>query len=143
MPFWNRATRDPDLDAELKRLNQAVDDAVAARKAWMDAHMQQYSKHQVGDVLYDLTTGRCVGTVSALYRVHADDQRFDRSMSVDLQIRLGGLGNCHDNTSRQPHVSMGTAADLAACLAQRAEDAKRLPEQERNIASFEKWLERQ
>lgn len=142
MPFWNRAKRDPDLDAELKRLNQAVDDAVAARKAWMDAHMQQYSKHQVGDVLYDLTTGRCVGTVSALYRFHADDQRFDRSMIVDLEIQVSGLGY-HVNTSSQPHVSMGTAAELATYLAQRAEDAKLLPEQERNIASFEEWLERQ
>lgn len=127
----NRYDRDPALDAELKRLNQAVDDAVDARKAWMDGHMADYAQHQVGDVLYDLGTGQLVGTVSSFYRFHADDQRFDRSMSVDYQIEMAGWGNCYDNTSSQPGRRLGTAEELAAHLEQRAAYARRAVGNER------------
>jgi hypothetical protein len=105
----------PELDVELARLNQAVDDAVAARKAWMDAHMADYARFQVGEVVYDMRTGQLLGSISSLYRYHADDSRFDRSMSIDYQIQEPGWDNCYTNTSSL-HCHVGTAEQLAESL---------------------------
>lgn len=121
----NRYDSDPALDAEMKRLNQAVDDAVAARTTWMDAHMADYARHRLGDVLYNLENGQRVGVVSSLYRFHADDQRFDRSMSVDYRIQVDDYGTCFDSTSSQPLRRLGTVDELAADLERRAAAARR------------------
>jgi len=85
--------------AHLDELNDAVDKAVAARKQWMDDNMAAFAEFKVGDVVYDRTTGAWVGQISKLYRVHQDDPRFDRSMSVDYQFETSP--RCFDNTNRQ------------------------------------------
>lgn len=105
------------LDAELAALNKAVDDAVAARRAWMDAHMPDYARHRVGETLYDLNTGRELGTVSRLYRYwgEQDDPRYDTTMSVQYEIVVSNSHGVRvlDNTSRQPGLRYGNAAQLA------------------------------
>jgi len=91
-----------ELDADLRRLNAAVDAATTARKRWMDAHMTDYAKYQVGDVLFDLETGQSLGPVARLYRIHEGDVRYDTSMYVYYTFRSGL------NTSGQSGLSFGT-----------------------------------
>jgi hypothetical protein len=83
----------------LDQLNKAVDDAIATRKKWMDDHMVDYAKFQVGDEIYDGDTGRRLGVVTRLYRYHADrNPLLDRHMSIDYEFCVGK--NMFDNTSR-------------------------------------------
>jgi hypothetical protein len=113
------ATARQRLDAELAQLNEDVDRAIATRKAWMDAHMTDYARYQVGDVLYDLDTGRRLGTVVELYRYWGsqDDPRFDRSMAV--HYRYGS-----DNTSRQPGLRYGSHDEYVQECERRLERAR-------------------
>jgi hypothetical protein len=97
--------------AELERLNKGVTDAIAARKDWMDATMHEVGKFKVGDEIYDLGSGRLLGTVSRLYRYWSErDPRYDTSMSIDYEYHTGGI--CYDNTSRQRGVMFGTKDDM-------------------------------
>jgi hypothetical protein len=87
------------LDEELKALNAKVSEAIAERKAWMDAHMKDYAKWQIGEVLYNMETGQKMGTVSHHYRYSAEHQPFyDTSMSIDYTLETSP--GCFDNTSR-------------------------------------------
>jgi len=88
------------LRKELADLNAKVAEALTERKAWMDAHMEEFSEFKVGEEIYDLGTGALLGTVSRLYRYWADkDPCFDTSMSVEVEFREIG-SNLFDNTSR-------------------------------------------
>lgn len=117
---------DPILDAELARLNEAVLAAIRARREWMDAHMGDYSKVQVGEMLYDVSAGRPLGIVTSLYRYWQDrNWEYDTNMSIDACYQLPQYpsGNVYDNTSRQIGVNFGTEAEalrrmksLVACL---------------------------
>ena len=103
-----------ELDAELLRLNQMVDSAVAARKTWMDNHMSDYTKYPIGTELFDLTTGRSLGTVTRLYRYWGGrDWRYDSSMHIDYELSSG------DNTSRQTGLCCGTREQYAQLLEDR------------------------
>ena len=83
----------------LDQLNKAVDDAIAARKKWMDDHMVDYAEFRVGDEIYDGDTGERLGVVTRLYRYHADrNPLLDRSMNIEYEFCIGK--NMFDNTSR-------------------------------------------
>lgn len=100
-----------ELRNELMVLNAEVTAILAKRKAWMDAHMPEFAKVQVGESIYDLDTGRCLGIVSELYR-YWDNQNnplYDTSMDVCYQYNKGN--NIFDNTSRR-HVRIGSKSDL-------------------------------
>lgn len=114
----------PELDAELAALNKAVDDAIAARVDWMDAHMADYAKWPIGTELFDLSTSERLGVVSEFYRYHArQNSLFDRSMSIDYQYRKSEAMNIYDNTSRQPYRRIGSKEEL---ILEREGEVKRL-----------------
>lgn len=52
----------------LESLTEAVRDAIAARRQWLDAKMPEYADVPVDGELFDLETGRCVGIVLSHYR---------------------------------------------------------------------------
>lgn len=108
----------PEMDAELAVLNSAVEEALSARKAWMDAHMTAYAKYQIGDVLYDMETGHELGPVVEHYRYHAGHPQFDDKMEIYYRYRKPN--GVIDNTSRQFGLRIGTRAALAADLRSRA-----------------------
>jgi hypothetical protein len=101
------------LDEELQRLNQAVEDAVKARTAWMDAHMPDYAVVQVGEELYDREY-RLRGIVSRHYRYHGDgrDWRYDTSMSISYEYKTRDGSN--HNTSGQGMWTVYSRADKEA-----------------------------
>ena len=90
----------PELQTELDTINKEVEAVLAKRTAWMDAHMQDFSKFNVGDPVYDVRTGQFLGTVTRLYRYWKDkDPRYDTSMSVVIEYRQAGHSNVYDNSS--------------------------------------------
>lgn len=100
------------FDAELAVLNAEVEAAIAKRKAWMDAHMVDYAKYQIGETLYDLKTGAVLGVISRLYRYWGGrDARYDTHMSVEYEFKTPHIG--YDNTSRHAGgLSFGNHEDL-------------------------------
>lgn len=109
-----------ELQAELDVLNVEVTAVLAKRKAWMDAHMQDFSNFKVGDEVYDANTGRLLGAVSELYRYHAEHSpQYDTHMTIEIQFRMEGTTNCYDNSSRHAGVGPHFATR------QEAEDAMR------------------
>lgn len=105
-------------DAELAALNAAVDAAVAARTAWMDAHMAEYAEYPVGTDLVYRRTGEWFGTVASHYRYHAGRDPFrDTDMSIHYRTTGG------DNTSRLPGGvwSVASVRDAAEAMRHRAE----------------------
>lgn len=120
-----------ELDAELEALNANVDRAIAARKAWMDEHMDDYARYHLGEVLVDLDTGQTLGTVTKLYRYFGDrDPRFDTRMEIQYEFtrEIGSYGSAmSDNTSRQPGLRYGTKEEYARDLEWRLSPARRIP----------------
>lgn len=86
-------------EQQLKLLNEAVEIAIKARTAWLDERMPKYAKFAIGEELYNLETGECLGTVKRYYRYWTDhDVMHDTSMDIDYEIHVGGC--FYDNTSR-------------------------------------------
>jgi hypothetical protein len=106
----------PEDDARLKELNQSVTDAIAVRRAWLDAKCTEYSPLKVGDEIWDLNAGWKLGTVTDIYRFWRDrnDGVLDTSLSYEYQYLLVGQRNSYDNTSRQTGVSFGTKEQAIA-----------------------------
>lgn len=97
----------PEIEAELDRLNRAVDAAIEEREKWLDKMMVELSDLKVGDPIYDIRKGERLGVVHTLYRYHTDQNKlYDRSLSWDYRYET--LPNCLDNTSRQFGVFFGT-----------------------------------
>lgn len=93
---------------ELDALTAAITGAIEARRAWLDAKMQECSRLRVGDDIYDLDSGTKLGTVSELYRYWRDrNDLLDTSHYCDY--RYGS-----NNTSSQPGRSFGTREDALA-----------------------------
>lgn len=82
------------LTAELDALNVAVDAAVKARTAWLDAHMADAALHPIGTEVFT-EDGKPLGVIQAYYRYHAGDMRFDDALEIHYRFTNG------DNTSRQ------------------------------------------
>lgn len=108
--WWTGRTTGP-LDVELQLLNQEVDDAIAKRKAWMDSHMEDYASMKVGESIYNTHTGECLGVISELYRYHANDPRYDRSMSINYRYKT--RGGWYSSTSSQPYTFYGTKEEAS------------------------------
>ena len=106
---------EPELNAlrgELAVLNAEFFAAMAKRKTWMDAHMEDFARFKVGDEIFEIHSGKRLGVISKLYRYwgsnHRDPQ-YDTTMNIAYEYHTGN--NCFDNTSRRP-ISIGTAQDL-------------------------------
>ena len=97
---------------ELKRLKAAVKDAIAARTVWLDERMPKYAKYEVGEDLFDMDTGRWLGTVDSYYRYWAEQNPFyDTHLSIEYKLRV--QDNVYDNTSRYAgQISIGNKAEL-------------------------------
>jgi hypothetical protein len=96
-------------NTELDALNKAVDDAIAARKKWMDDNMEKFAKFKIGEEIYDISKNppRFMGIVKEYYRIWGDDRdsRYDRSMNIHYRFTNGS------NTSSQIGVRFGTMKD--------------------------------
>ena len=118
------------LDSELAALNAEVETVVASRRAWMDAHMTDYARYKVGDVLFNMTTGALLGTVTRLYRYWTEHNwQYDTTMNVNYEWRTTPEGQpypCFDNSSRQPGLSYGTAEEYEAQFRGRVAYARRM-----------------
>ena len=100
------------LARELDVLNAEWLEVTNRRRKWMDAHMKDFAKYQVGETIYEYATGRKLGVISELYRYWGKDgcdPQYDYSMNVDYQYCTGN--NCYDNTSRRP-ISICNEAEL-------------------------------
>lgn len=92
---------------ELVDLNNAVTDAIRARKEWLNRKMHEISHLHPGDDIYDLDSGKRLGTVSRLYRYHTDrNVELDCCLSFHCEYSVDT--NCYDNTSRQIGLRWGT-----------------------------------
>ena len=102
------------LATELDRLNAEVKTAIAKRERWMDAHMPDYAKYQVGEAIYDMRSGARLGVVSRLYRYWGGrDPQYDVSMVIDYEFKTPQ--GFYDNTSRHAGgLWIGTAQELTA-----------------------------
>jgi hypothetical protein len=110
-----------DEKNELNKLNNAVTEAIATRRSWLDTKMLACSHLQVADDIYDVKSGDKLGKVSALYRYwrDRDDGVRDRSLSCEYEYETSPL--CYDNTSRQTERTFGTRQDAADYAQTRAE----------------------
>jgi hypothetical protein len=113
--------------AELDALTASVTSAIEARRQWLDAKMVECSSIKVGDMLYDLDSGLELGVVSELYRYWRDRDDGVRDTSAHCDYRFETSPFCFDNTSRQPEVRVGTAAQAAASLDARSQRLKGRP----------------
>lgn len=100
-----------DEKYELAKLNAAVSEAIKTRRKWLDAKMQECSRLQVGDGIYDLSKGIKLGIVSDLYRYGSDRDEGVRDTSVHCDYQYRTYAHYFDNTSRQPGLSFGTRED--------------------------------
>jgi hypothetical protein len=115
---------DKTLRVQLDALNAGVVAALAARKAWMDARMEDFSNFKVGDEVYDAKTGALLGVVSKLYRYWGNrDPRYDTQMSIEIEYLQDGTTNCYDNSSRHAGVgpSFCTREEARSATKSRAE----------------------
>jgi len=97
-------------EKKLDELNKNVELALKIRTEWLDKKMEEYSKFKVGDIIYNLDTGRRLGEVIELYRYHKNEPFYDKNLSINYRYLTCDCG-C-DNTSRQPYVHFGTKKDL-------------------------------
>lgn len=100
-----------DEKNELAGLTAVISAAIKARRVWLDAKMRECSRLQVGDEIYDLTSGIQVGKVSRLYRFWEDRDEGIRDTSVHCDYEYETSPRCRDNTSRQSGRSFGTRED--------------------------------
>ena len=111
----------PNLRAQLDHLNAEVQDAIDRRTKWLDMHMAQVCRLQIGDAIYDVNTGEKVGTVTEHYRYWASQRPdFDFSLEVDVKFEMEGMPNCFGNTSCEPRRIFGTWQDCVTAADMRA-----------------------
>lgn len=108
-----------DEDAEkLKLLSAAIDDAIAARSAWLDEMMPKYAEYKIGEELFNLDTGVCLGTVHSYYRYWTEQNPlYDKYLDIEYKLHVNknpyGYEHLYDNTSRHAgRISIGNRADL-------------------------------
>lgn len=98
-----------DKDEEiLTSLNKSIAAACEKRTDFLNSKMAEYAKVKIGENMYHLETGQFLGHVSGYYRYHANDMRFDSSLSIDYRFKGGS------NTSSQGlnKYVIGTSDDL-------------------------------
>lgn len=94
---------------KLNELNRKVEDAIQERSDWLDSKMDEYAEIKVGEEIWDLVECKKLGVVAKLYRYFGDDRSKDKHLSIDYEYQTGEC--CFDNTSRQPHIRVGTKED--------------------------------
>ena len=74
------------ISDEVKRMTEAIEQAIAARTAYMDANMEKFCGLKVGEDIYDIVSGIRLGKVSRLYRYWSGrNPSHDTSMSVSVE----------------------------------------------------------
>lgn len=104
----------------LEQLNAAVDEAIRKRREWLDAEMVRQSPIKVGDMLYDLESGRPVGRVVELYRYWRDRDNGIHDKNLDWDYGYEHGPRMIDNTSRQVGRRFGTREQAKAAMERRA-----------------------
>jgi hypothetical protein len=102
-----------DEDAkQLALLNEAVTAALTARTTWLDDHMAKYADFDIGEDLYDLDTGKRLGTVCGYYRYQRGHNLLhDTHMNIDYELHVHD--SIYDNTSRHAgRIRIGNMANL-------------------------------
>jgi hypothetical protein len=103
-------TEQSDLDA----LNAAVVAAIEARRAWLDAKMEECSRLKVGDDIYDVNSGRRLGRITKLYRFWRDRDEGVRDTSPHCDYKFETSPDSYDNTSSYGGaLEFGTREDAA------------------------------
>lgn len=94
---------------ELEALNKAVEDAIAKRREWLDSKMTKYAPAQVGEEIYNLSTGELLGKVVSLYRYWRDRQEGvrDTSLDVEYEYQHPYFEEIIGNTSSKMLVNVG------------------------------------
>jgi hypothetical protein len=98
----------PEEEAEREQLTQAIQTALENRSAFLDRMMVKYSDLQVGDEIYNLKTGSCLGVVTELYRYWKSQNKPLLDVSYGCHYRYRNIVGDLDNTSRQDSLSVGT-----------------------------------
>ena len=109
---------------ELAVLQAALDCAMTAKLEWLDRKMVEHSNLKVGDDIYDLSTGLCIGKVTRIYRYWREQRRFDLDDTIDCDYQFGVPGGYTDNTSSQPGRRLGTKEEAVRLAASRMEGLK-------------------
>lgn len=101
----------PEDNETLKLLNHNVEAAIIDRRLWLDSKMGEYAKFKVGDSIYDIDKGVCLGVVTSLYRYFngRDDIR-DNSLVIEYYFKKSN--GVIDNTSSNPYKRYGTKEEL-------------------------------
>lgn len=110
--------------AELAELNEAVKQAINKRTAWLDDKVKELARFSFGDEIYDMSSGRLLGTVTDIQRWHRGHAEYDCSVDFFYTYKIAGRGNSYDNTSRQ-YVDVGTKKDYADKLLRDLEEFDR------------------
>lgn len=77
----------------------------------------KHSSLKIGDDIYNLTTGECVGTVTEIYSDFGE-------LTCAYRYLKAGSEVCHSNTSRQSSFDFGSKQDLIDHLEQKVKALK-------------------
>jgi hypothetical protein len=106
-----------ELDKELSILNNKVIDSIKERTKWLDEHMKDVAKFQIGDKIFN-SNGKELGVVSEYYRYWASQNiMYDTTLSVCYKYRVNPYDSfcpTYDNTSRQIGCSFLTEEEVKA-----------------------------
>jgi len=113
-------------EKELEKLNKEVTLTIKKRTAWLESKMVEYSELQVGDDIYNLSTGEKLGVVSKIYECWTKEKSLDdvnlMPFSPDLEYEYEVPISKHVlNTLRQPRISVGTKREAILWANDRSE----------------------
>jgi len=110
-----------DEEAELAALNNAVKNAIAKRREWLDAKMVEASSLKIGDDIYDVNRGCRLGTVRKMYRYWRDKDEGVRDTRLSVEYEFEVYDKCYSNTSSRPELWYGSRQDAERVARQRAD----------------------
>lgn len=100
-------------EIKLEELNLKVKNALEERRLWLDSKMTEYAKLKVGEKIYIVSTGQCLGVISNIYRLKRDEHKgvYDNCIDINYKYKTGDYS--YDNTSRQ-YIGWGSMSDVIA-----------------------------
>jgi hypothetical protein len=104
---------------ELRKLTEAIDDALKARTEWLNAKMVETSDLKIGDDIYDCSTGIRLGKVTKLYRYWQGQGNQLLDTGPHCHYEYETETQLCDNTSRQTGRSFGTKEEAKSVIEMR------------------------